>query len=236
MTQWKIDRTAVFLGLIFVLFLWDLAYFLGIRDPKIFPHPFVVFRTLGDVEFLRGFGRMLRLIILFFVSGGLIGIAIGSLSCRSSWLTHAVLHFLRFGLWLPFIVIFAVPDVFLLGIAAVTLSSCYHCVAARSILGLQGREAWTYVLREAILHALFFALISQSWFQYWDWSSFPYRGGAGVGFGVLTVLVVILFLVNWIFRSDFELSAGRHGTILIQFGIAGAGNRLAGFFCLRSRS
>ena len=60
MTKWKIDRTTIFLCLVFILFLWDLVYFLGIRNPARFPHPFVIFRALGAVEFLRGFPAMLR--------------------------------------------------------------------------------------------------------------------------------------------------------------------------------
>ena len=47
MAKWKIDRTAVFLLLVFVLFLWDLAFFLGIRDPARFPHPFMVLRFVA---------------------------------------------------------------------------------------------------------------------------------------------------------------------------------------------
>ena len=217
MAKWKIDRTTIFLCLVFILFLWDLAYFLGIRDPTRFPHPFVIFRTLGDVEFLRGFPVMLRQIIFSFVSGGILGLTIGSLILYSPWLTEATLHFLRIGLWLPFLVIFAVPATFWLSITAVTLCVGYHYLTARSLLRLERYEALTYSTREGGLQALFIALISQIWVQSWLWFIFPWpQQNARMGFGVLSVLVAFLGLVNWLFRSSFDVTAEMRATIRIE--------------------
>src|SRR6266705_6449321 len=106
MARWKIDRTTIFLCLTLVLFLYDLAWLLGLRNAARFPHPFVIFRTLGDIEFLRGLPGMLRQIIFSLVSGWVLGVAIGSLVLYNSWLSEATIRFLRIGLWLPFLVIF----------------------------------------------------------------------------------------------------------------------------------
>ena len=94
MAKWGIDRTAIFLSVIGLLFFWDLAYFVGLRDPARFPHPFRIFRLLGDFELLRGFLTMLRQIIFYVVSGGVIGIAVGSLVLRNARLTLVVLRLL----------------------------------------------------------------------------------------------------------------------------------------------
>jgi ABC-type nitrate/sulfonate/bicarbonate transport system permease component len=214
MAKWKSDRTTIFLYVVFFLFLWDLAYFVGIRNPDRFPHPFVVFRMFGDSEFLRGFPNMLRHIIFASVLGGVIGVGIGAIILRSFRLTQAVLGFLRLGLWLPFFLLFATPDAFALSIAAVMLCSCYHYLAAQIFLGLQGREIRTYVAREAVLQALFISLLSQIWLGYWKWFEFAPLNQPATGSGVLIAVLSLLFFVNWVFRSNFDLIAGQRGIIL----------------------
>lgn len=214
MEKWKIDRTTIFLYLVFFLFLWDLAYFVGIRNPERFPHPFGVFRMFGDSEFLRGFPNLLRHVIFASVSGGVIGVGIGAIVLRSSRLTQTVLHFLRLGLWLPFFLFFATPDAFALSIAAVMLCSCYHYLAAQIFLGLQGREVRTYVAREAVLQALFISLLSQIWLGYWKWFEFAPLNQPATGWGALIAVLSLLFFINWIFRSNFDLTAEQRGIIL----------------------
>src|ERR1051326_4932434 len=102
MAKVRVDRTSIFLGVVVVLFFWDLIYFLGITDPAHFPHPFRIFRLIGDFELFRGFRTMLRQIIIMFVPGFLIGAAVGHFMIPSSR-SHALLRFLRLGLWLPFL-------------------------------------------------------------------------------------------------------------------------------------
>ena len=198
MARCKIDRTAIFLCLVFILFLWDLAYFLGFRNPERFPHPFVYFRTLGDVEFLRGFPAMLRHIIFSSVSGRLIGLGVACLIARSVQLTLATVSVLRLGLWLPFLVLFATPDPFVLGIAAAMFCSCYHYLVAR----------------ETTLQVLLISLISQIWLQSWNWFLFVATNQLGAGFGVLVTLTALLIFIHWIFRSDFDVGARQYGTII----------------------
>jgi ABC-type nitrate/sulfonate/bicarbonate transport system permease component len=208
------DRETAFLCLLVVLFPWDLAYLLGLRNPDRVPHPFVFFSRLGDIEFLRDFARvMLRQTIFISVTGGALGFGIGLLLLKSTGLTQKVLSFLRQGLWLPFVFLFAAPDPFALGIAAVALCTCYHYLVAVSVLGLHGRESKAYVAREAILQAFFFSLLSQMWWKGWTWFDFvpTYRPAEGVG--VLITLLVSLVFINWIFHFDFDLAAERCRTI-----------------------
>lgn len=217
MASWKSDRTAIFLCVIFLLFLWDLAYFLGVRNPDRFPHPFVIFGTLGDVEFLRGFPRMLRYMIFSSVSGGLIGIGVARLILPRVWLTQSTLRALRLGLWLPFLILFATPAAFALTFAAAMLCGCYHYLAAISILGLESRETRTYVAQEITLQILLFYLLSQIWLRYWNWLEFAATYQPATGLGALITLTALLFFINWIFRSNFDLTAERRGTILKHF-------------------
>ena len=212
----KIDRTTMFLGLLLLLYFWDVAYFVGLRNPYRFPHPFSLFRTLGDVEFLRGFPAMLREVIFSFTSGFLIGVAVGKLVLYRSWLSGSIRRFLRITLWFPLIIIFVSMAPFALGIAAAALCTCYYYIAARSSLGLHGNHAWTYAAREAILQALLIALISQLWFPHWQWFTFTHFMKVGPGFKVFAALIGLIGLINWCFRSNFEVTANRRAAIRSQ--------------------
>lgn len=214
MGNWKTDRTTIFLGIVFLLFLVDLAYFLGIRNPDRFPHPFVIFRTLGDVEFLRGLPRMIRYMILYGVPGALMGVGIARLLLRSPSLTRTALRVLRLGQWLPFLIVFATPDAINLSLVAAVLCGCYHYLVAISILGLKAGDTRNYVARETTLQILLFYLLSQIWLRYWTWFEFAATYRPAIGVGVLITLIVLLLFINWIFRSNFELAAERCVTIL----------------------
>ncbi|HET8669434.1 MAG TPA: hypothetical protein VFM05_02055 [Candidatus Saccharimonadales bacterium] len=212
----KIDRTRIFLAVVLLLYLWDVAFFVGLRNPDHVPHPFSLFRTLGDIEVLRGFPAMLREVIFSFASGSLIGIAIGALVLYSSSLSALIRSLLRILLWLPLIVIFAVPAPLVMGIIAVALCACYYYIAARSSLGLRLSDAWIYTAREALLQALLVCLLSQLWVSHWQWSSFTTFMKVGPGFKVFATLVGLMGFINWCFRSDFQLMANTHAAILSQ--------------------
>jgi ABC-type nitrate/sulfonate/bicarbonate transport system permease component len=132
----RIDRTRILLAIVLLLYLWDVAFFIGLRNPDRVPHPFSLFRTLGDIEFLRGFPAMLREVIFSFTCGSLIGIAVGALLLYSSSLSGLIRRLLRIILWFPLIVVFVVPAPLVIGIIAVVLCACYYYIAARS-LGLK---------------------------------------------------------------------------------------------------
>jgi ABC-type nitrate/sulfonate/bicarbonate transport system permease component len=215
MIKLTLDRTSIFLYLVSFLFLWDLAYVVGLRNPQRFPHPFVLFGQFSDVQVLRGFARVfLRQIIFASVAGGIIGVAIGFAVLQSTRLTHVALNSLRQGLWLPFFLLFATRDPFTASIAAVALCTSYHYLAAACFFGLSRRELRTYVGREAILQAFFIALLSQIWWRGWVWFEFPALHQVETGLGVFIILLVLLCSVNWIFRSDFPLTAARREAII----------------------
>jgi ABC-type nitrate/sulfonate/bicarbonate transport system permease component len=212
----RIDRTRVFLGLMLLLCLWDVAYFVGLRNPYSVPHPFSLFRALGDVEFLRGFSAMLREVIFSFVSGSVIGIAVGALLLFSSSLSGVIRRFLRIMLWFPIILTFAVPASFVLAITAVALCACHYYIAARSLLDLKRSDAWIYASREALLQAVLVSLINQMWVSHWQWSTFPMFMKVGPGIQVFATLVCLIGFINWCFQSDFQLTADIHATMITQ--------------------
>jgi ABC-type nitrate/sulfonate/bicarbonate transport system permease component len=217
MANWRIDRGTVFLSVVLLLFVWDLGYFLGLRNPDRLPHPFVFFGMLGDFEFLRGFGRVvLRHTIFSSVLGGVLGVGLGILVARSTRLTQVVLDYLRHGLWFPVFVLFATPDPFTLSIAAVALCACYHYLTSVSLLRLRGHEVRMYVAREVVLQGFLFSLLSQIWWRGWNWFEFAAVYQPAKGAGVLVTLLVFVGLINWIFHFDFDVNAARQRTILDQ--------------------
>jgi ABC-type nitrate/sulfonate/bicarbonate transport system permease component len=215
MVKFSLDRTSIFLYLVFILFVWDFAYVVGLRNPQRFPHPFTLFSQLGDVQVLRGFARVfLRQTIFAAVAGGIIGIATGFLVLKSTRITPVVLSSLRQGMWLPFFILFATYDPFTLSIAAVAFCTAYYYLAGIFFLGLSSRELRTYVGREAMLQALFISLLSQVRWQGWYWFDFAFPNELERGIGVFIMLPLLLCLVNWIFRSDFALTAARRAAIM----------------------
>jgi sulfonate transport system permease protein len=208
--RWRIDRVYICLSVILFFYLWDLAFFLGIRDPARLPHPFFVFTTLGDIKFLRGFTYMLREIIFSFVSGGLMGVAIGASLLYSPWLTEATLRFLRISLWVPLLLNFAGTAPLILEITTAMLCTVYHYLAARSFLDLQARDAWIYAAREALLQTLLVSLLAQLWVENWRWFGFLMMNQPGMGLPVFAVLAALVGFINWGFRASFVLTATRH--------------------------
>ena len=189
-------------------------------------------RTLGDGQFLSGFADVLLQVAIVSLVGGLIGVGAGFFILYSPWLAQGALRFLRIGLWIPFIGYAAVPfyplyysyqspfttslTVLIVNLTAVTLYTCYHFLATRLLLVLEWWKALAFVAREAILQALFIGLISDLWLRNWDWLLFPLQGGPAAGYAVLVVLVLFLFVVNLIFRSNFKRTARVRGTILVK--------------------
>jgi ABC-type nitrate/sulfonate/bicarbonate transport system permease component len=203
MKRWKVDRVSVFLFITVVSFLYDLTAYVGFRDTARFPHPFVYFRSLGDIEALRGFPGMLRQAMFSLVAGGSIGFAVGLFILRNNWLTRATMCFLRIGMWIPFLVVFAAPYSFQLGIAATLLAAIYHYLTARSFLGMSARDAFPYVAGEVTLQAFFFTLISQIWVQRWNWMLNPVKTDVVLAIVVCGLIITVVEVIGWIFRRTF---------------------------------
>ena len=236
--QTEKPHVIVAIVILFLLFLWELAYGLGLIDPLRFSHPLGVLPVLADFDFLRGFGLMLLQVAFACLIGGSIGVLAGRLILTSSWLTQATLRFLRLGQWLPFFVFWALSIwgfkkgeltdapfwivVTVMGIIAafptVTLSAIYYFLSARSTLGLKGREARPQVVRAIILQALLICLLWQIWLQPygWNWFAFPVVESAAEGYAALVILMAFIFLVDLLFGANFNSTAELRGTILAR--------------------
>jgi len=201
--RWNIDRVTVFLSIAAVSFLYDLTLILGIRDPTRFPHPFFYIRSLDDLEYLRGFTRMLRQAMFSLVAGGLLGWGVSLAVFKNSRLILAAIGFLRVAMWIPFLVVFAVHDTFWLGIAATALAGLYHYLMPRTYLGLSASNAFPMVAGEVAFQALFFTFFGQVWLRRWDWLIFPVNNDMRAGFFILAVVVALVLLVKIIFRRSF---------------------------------
>jgi ABC-type nitrate/sulfonate/bicarbonate transport system permease component len=200
---WKIDRVTVFLFIVIVSFIYDLTLYLGIRDTARFSHPFVYFRSLGDVVYLQGLGGMLRQAIFLLVSGGLIGWVMASIISKNDLLTGATISFLRIAMWVPFLVVFAAPDAFILGVAAAMLAAIYYYLEARSFLDFSNRECVYYAAGKVTLQTLFFILIAQLWTRQWEWTTFTAIFDWKLGLAVFASLLALVYLINWFLGTTF---------------------------------
>ena len=176
---------------------------------------------------------MLREVIFSFVSGGLIGIAMGTGTSilYSPWLTAATLRFLRVALWIPLLAIFFAAPL-ILGITTAMLCTAYHYLAGRSFLDLQARDAWIYAAREALLQTLLVSLLAQLWVGHWRWFGFLMMNQPGTGLSVFAVLAALVGLINWGFRASFVLTATRHVTLHAKSLSANGGKSIYQFICL----
>ncbi|MBI4487781.1 MAG: hypothetical protein HY694_01730 [Deltaproteobacteria bacterium] len=228
-------RWLTILAIVGLLVLWELLYYQGLIDSLRFSHPFAILQILGDSAFLQGLGVLLAQVGLTSLLGGLVGLALGSLIIRSAWLTQTSIRVLRFGLWVPFLVLWVDPIfstfqqrnsaagiaqvvtaiVFLL-IPAVALSTCYDYLTVRFLLARDWRDTRSYVLRDSTLQALLISLLAQmSLSPYrWDWFEVTGPRGVAVAYAALIVLIVLLFLLDKVFRASFDSAAEVRGAII----------------------
>ena len=209
----RIDRGTLFLFLLLILFLWDAAYFLGIRDPVRFPHPFILFRNLGDVESLGGFPAMLREVIFSFMSGFVIGVSAGALILLNTRLVKMLSRFLGLIQWFPLVLVFSGSGVFVTESMTAILCACYHYIQGRSVLGLRRRDSWIYTARETLLQTLLVSLIAQLWASRWQWFTFTVLMQLRPGFEAFAMLVAMVGLINWCFQATFDVTATRHAAV-----------------------
>jgi ABC-type nitrate/sulfonate/bicarbonate transport system permease component len=213
----RVNKTVTFLVIVTLLSLFDLAYFAGIKEPAQYYHPFTVFRFFDVPKEVLGFLKLLRQIILFFVPGFFVGIGAGSLIFRNVLLTQITLRFLRLGLWLPFLLLFANPfNGFILTLPVALLCSLYHYLVARYLLGFRGIDVLRYVGRESFLQVFFFSLVSQLWIGIWQWYRFVSIVDPSGGLEVLFLVLAFLAFTNWVFRSKFDVSTRRREVFIAK--------------------
>lgn len=206
--------------------LWEICYYTGLIDPNRFSHPKAVIQTLLNNAFLEGFGLMAVQLTFASLVGGGIGVAIGSVMIRSDRLAQAAIRFLRIGMWLPFLISWAIPIsssawrnwfvpitvAWIESVNAVVFAACYHYLNGRFILGLEWGEAKQEVIRGSILQALFICLISQVWVGPYGWMFFwPGTQFIERIYAAAILLFIILGLVNDECRYSFDQTSKARG-------------------------
>lgn len=217
--------------LICSLILWELLFYVGVVDPVRFSHPIAGIQASADPKFLRGFGLMLTQVIVAFLFGGGIGTVLGFLILRNGWLTLASIRCLRTGMWLPFVIYWALPMwnpreisvqqaflfAFTVSSTAVALITCYQVIVAGSSLGLKWQVGLRHIARAAILQALLVTLIAQIWMMPhgWEWYFFSgQEGPTATLYAVFVFLVTLFFLLDKLLGLNFEQTAITRATIL----------------------
>ena len=208
MRKWRVDRISVFFFVVVLLYLWDLIYFTGITDPAHLPHPFRLFRLFGDSDLFRSFRSVLRQMIFLSLPGSVIGIAVGHRALRNRRVTDVLLQFLRFAVWLPFLLLITLPsETTVWAVAAAVLFSCYNYLVARALLNCRGRDVINHVGRETILQLFFFFMLAQLLvFTFWE--------SLNIGLQMLAMVAIFVAIVNWVFHSNFEASARAREIVL----------------------
>lgn len=230
MAGYRDRRSAIFV-IVGLLLVWELIYWLRLIDPARFSHPIAILKTFGDLDLLGWFTVFLVQMAVASLLGGPLGIILGILIIRSTWLTQATLRFLRIGHWLPVFIYWPLPiwpprdgyevvSIFwawTASVAALALFNCYHYLAARFSPGREWTQDRIRLTRASILHALFVSLISQIWLggYGWGWFRFP-RVEIALGYASLIFLLALLFLFEIIFRRNFDVTADDRGVVLVK--------------------
>src|SRR6185369_13835159 len=129
---------------------------------------------------------------------------------------HAMIRFLRLGLWLPFLLFFVFPQkIGILGVSAAALCTCYHYLTRKTFFVGEDRPAILIdAARETLLQTFFLVLLAEIWWSNWlaNWMKLfetaPLSQSVATGFGVLAVVLMFVFAVNCFCRYAFEDSAG----------------------------
>jgi ABC-type nitrate/sulfonate/bicarbonate transport system permease component len=215
----KVVRRALIAVLLIAV--WELAFQLGRWNADLIPHPLGILKILGRPQFLRA---LLRFALISFapavVFGGLAGLILGISCAPFSFLAHSMIRFLGVAQWLPFLLTWALPIwppqgrfgivswllILLVNVSAVALSASYRYLIMRSLLKREWRTTRFDLGRYTALKGLFISLIAQIWLSPdgWDWFDMMSPDGANRGAAVLIILLSLVFLINVIFRADFE--------------------------------
>jgi len=223
----------LFGGLVVVEFIYRL---LGASGGLIFP--VTALHLLSDLSYLRGYAGFLSQVALSALLGRIVGGLLASVIIRYERLAQSTLRFLRMGLWLPFYVFWALPiwhiregetvdlalwlAVTLTGVIAafptVTLSGCYYYLLTRSIAGLEKYKGRAWATRRIALQSFLILLVWQVWLHPygWNWLEFPVSRRFTEGCAGFLLLVVFIYLLYWVFRSNLEEQAKMNGSLLMH--------------------
>lgn len=220
----KKRATSIFLTL---LLLWEVLYYLGWINPRHLSHPLGALQVLVDPKFLKAFGVILSQIAFSSLIGGTIGLGLGALISQSSWVAQLTVRFLRIGLWVPFLVLWAIPPLWsnaiapfylAVGCTAVVLFTCYHFLTLRIVLGLRWKQTLLLLGKFIILQALLFSLLfSQVLSEFgWIWLFIQRRLSLDVIYSFFILLMLFIFLLDRVFQSDFDKTANTRAKALFK--------------------
>lgn len=210
----------------------DVARYLTIA--ALFAVAFVVaFRPFqSGVEndnFSQAIQILLRLWFFFTPAGTLVGLLAGYLVLRSTWLSQAIVQFLRIGRWAPLLLWWVLgvqltssfentlPGTWLwtYGSLTVALTSCYEFVVSLYVMRLSRQDALRRVVRGATIHGLFIALV----LEVSIWSSLffsPELGQSKIGYKVFVAIATGILLINWASRHTFSGAATERAVAVIE--------------------
>jgi len=219
-----------------VLIVWEALYIAGFIDPVRYYHPIGALQILSDLNFLRGFGLMSVQLVVASLAGGTIALAVGPLILRRGWLVGSTIRFLRIAMWIPFIIYWPLPIwgswkldfgqtilvVLLCSVLVVGFSSVHSYLVSRLLLNLTPKDGRWWLLRSAIVQALFISVYSQLWLEPYGWDWYTYRVAGAYAASMLVLLLV--FIIERLLRSRFDYISAIRGNILLgQFDLATVG-------------
>jgi len=232
-----------------LLVAWELFYYsrlFAADDPS---HLKRALNGLGEFQVWRGFEVMLIELLVAFVIGGGLGFVLGLVTKNSSWLTDATVRFLRIGLWVPFLLFWALPVwpgkegsryepiiwAWIAGVTAVALATCYHylIVLTPSNSRIDRAVARGLVRKTALLQALFISIISQVWL--WDFGWLRYSispGHVPVTYVGFILSLSFLWIIERAAGPGFEDAATLRVVVLGEQLAANRGRSLIGVICL----
>jgi hypothetical protein len=167
-----------------------------------------------EVTFVVDFLTFVLLFGLNALVGGMLGRALASVSEKYVKNCKPIVGLLRLGLWLPVLVMWAVPLESLLGVLSVAMAAGYYHLSLRNLLFLDLRQAKSVATAETILHALLITLLIQvlqsefGWFMAYD------SHGLLMATSALTLILVTLYLLRTRMSYDFAVTADVHTRIV----------------------
>ncbi len=209
------------IGILAIILTWEILFSLNLIDSSRFSHPLATIQALRDAAFLHGLGILLRDVIVVSFLATLIGLALAVIVTPGNWLINATRRFLRLCVWAPFFILWAIPY-WPLGTptTVVSLFTWHRFLVLREDGSLPWSRMLLEVSRPAILHALLFYLLFEVGTEV-GWLGFI--KDVDGAYAVFITTVMLVYLVNRLFRSYFFNQAELERTVLLK-GIAHAGN------------
>jgi hypothetical protein len=151
----------------------------------------------------------------------------GNLVLRSSRLTIDTINLLRIAQWAPFLIVWTLPFALTVGweqrlswpwlatycAIAVGLRVAYEYLLVRYFDEIGWKGAIKQIVRPAIMHGLFVALLLDMSVLAEVWSPWSEKG---VGYSVSIVLVTVTLLINWVAGETFDSKALNRARLLVR--------------------